>query len=295
MDTKTRAKIRSLGREITMPLVENTHGLFTELHAAHAPPDVEVRRDERYGSDERQRLDVFEPRTRGSGAPVLLFVHGGGFIMGDKTLPGTPFYDNVGRWAAARGFVGVTMTYRLAPAHVWPAGAEDVAQAVRWLASNAAKFGGDRRKIFVMGQSAGAVHTASFLSLPRLQGPDAPVAGALLISGIYDIAKSDRNDFQRAYFGGDDTKWGQFSTLAALARTSVPLLAAVTELDGDDFQRQAAALVATRTEATNRFPRLIYLPEHNHLSSVLQIGLPDDTLGPPVAAFIDQVCAASDA
>jgi arylformamidase len=289
MDAKTRAKIRALGREITPGLVEGTHALLTELHAAHAVPDVEVRRDERYGSDERQRLDVFEPRTRARGAPVLLFVHGGGFIMGDKTLPGTPFYDNVGRWAAARGFVGVTMTYRLAPTHVWPSGAEDVAQAVKWLAANVARFGGDPRKIFVMGQSAGAVHTASFLSLSRLHGPDTAVAGVLLISGIYDIAKSDRNDFQRAYFGADDEKWGQYSTLGGLARTDVP------ELDGDDFQRQAAALVTSRTQATNRFPRLIYLAQHNHLSSVLQIGLPYDTLGPAVAEFIDQVCNDSDA
>jgi triacylglycerol lipase len=295
MDAKTRARIRTLGREITPGLVEGSHALFTELHAAHAAPDVEVRRDERYGSDERHRLDVFEPRTRGSGAPVLLFVHGGGFIMGDKTLPGTPFYDNVGRWAAARGIVGATMAYRLAPAHVWPAGAEDVAQALRWLATNVARFGGDRRKIFVMGQSAGAVHAASFVALSRLHGPDTPVAGVLLISGIYDIAKADRNDFQRAYFGADDAKWGQCSTLAALARTDVPLFAAVAELDGDDFQRQAAALVASRTQATNRFPRLIYLSAHNHLSSVLQMGLPSDTLGPAVTEFIDQVCSDSSA
>jgi triacylglycerol lipase len=142
-----------------------------------------------------------------------------------------------------------------------------------------------------MGQSAGAVHAAGYVTAPNLHGTTGrALAGAVLISGIYDIAIADRNDFQRAYFGDDTAKWREFSTVAALAQADLPMLVSVSELDGDDFQRQAAALVAARTSATNRFPRLVYLTGHNHLSSVLQIGLPLDTLGPAIEEFIATTC-----
>ena len=93
-----------------------------------------------------------------------MFVHGGGFVRGDKHIPGSPQYDLVGAWAVRHGYVGVTMTYRLAPGHVWPAGAEDVAAAVGWLQRNIAAYGGDPGKIVVAGNSAGAVHVASYVA-----------------------------------------------------------------------------------------------------------------------------------
>src|SRR5688572_1446137 len=65
-----------------------------------------------YGPAERHRLDVYP--ADGPDAPVLLFVHGGGFVSGDKR--GDPwFYGNVGRYFAAHGFLTVVANYRLAP------------------------------------------------------------------------------------------------------------------------------------------------------------------------------------
>jgi triacylglycerol lipase len=321
MRLEIRDKIRALGREITLPLVEGSHALFAELHSRvdseQTKRDEGVRggrviRDVSYGPDERHRLDLWLPASGGSaastggsaastgrsaastGRPVLLFVHGGGFIMGDKTLQGLPFYDNVGRWAASQGLIGATMTYRLAPNHVWPAGAEDVGRAIEWLAEHVPEHGGEPSKIFAMGQSAGAVHVASYLAFPRFHRPAAPrLAGGLLISNLFDIAQADRNDFQNAYFGTDASQFEQQSSLPGLLRTSVPLLASVSEFDSDDFYRQAALFVSAFTKAHNRYPRMLYLTGHNHLSSVLQIGLPDDSLGPEVVRFIEAVSAAS--
>lgn len=323
MRLEIRDKIRALGREITPSLVEGSHNLFAELHAraegeqaqgGSARAGAQVTRDLAYGPDERHRLDLWLPSrgasssgsspasapsgsarpSAGGGRPVLLFVHGGGFIMGDKALPGLPFYDNVGRWAAAHGFIGATMTYRLAPKHVWPAGAEDVGRAIEWLAQHVAPHGGDPAKIFAMGQSAGAVHVASYLAFPQFHGPAGPrLAGGLLISNLFDIAAADRNDFQNAYFGTDASQFEQQSSLTGLLRTKVPLLASVSEFDTDDFYRQAASFVSAFTKAHNRYPRMLYLTGQNHLSSVLQIGLPDDSLGPEVAGFIEAACAAS--
>lgn len=296
MDIELRRKIEALGRDLSPALLQGTTALFAELHDA-AGASAAVHRDARYGPDERHRLDVFEPRGRGRRAdrPVLLFVHGGGFVRGDKNLPGSPFYDNVGQFAAARGWLGATMTYRLAPGHAWPSGAEDVGRAVQWLAENCARYGGDPRRMFLMGQSAGAVHAATYVAFSRFHGAHGrALAGAILISGIYDLPSADRNEYQSAYFGSDDNVYAERSTLEGLLETDLPLLLSVSELDPDDFQRQAARYVAASAQSQNRYPRMLYLSGHNHLSSVLQIGLPSDSLGPEIADFVAVVSSIVD-
>ena len=184
-------QLRSLGFELTPDQIQATIALMAP-HAPRPGPDVEVHRDVAYGPDPRHRLDVFVPAAgtlidrsrmdvagnnrslaeeRWAGAdraPVLVFVHGGGFVMGDKGAPDAPFYNNVGLWAARSGCIGVTMTYRLAPAAPWPAGSEDVGAAVQFLHADVEQWGGDPKGIFLMGQSAGAVHVAGYVAEPRL-------------------------------------------------------------------------------------------------------------------------------
>jgi acetyl esterase/lipase len=274
-------QIRSLGYDLTPAQIEATRALLAPL-APRPGPDVAVHRDVFYGPDPRHRLDVFVPAAGVASAPVIVFVHGGGFVMGDKGAPDAPFYNNVGLWAARSGCIGVTMTYRLAPAVPWPAGSEDVGAAVRFLHSNIEKMGGDSSSIFVMGQSAGAVHVAGHVAMTQLHA----VAGAILVSGIYDVARADRNPFQAAYYGEDATRYPGQSTLAKLAETSLPCFYTVSEFDPPDFQRQAAWLVEAYTARQGRWPRLMQLTGHNHLSSVQQIGSPVDTLGPELLRFI---------
>src|SRR5262245_51057214 len=90
---------------------------------------IRVERDIKYGPAERNLLDVFTPEKDSGAQPVLIFVHGGAFGAGDKHSAGSPFYDNIALWAARHGFIGVTMSYRLAVQSPWPAGGEDIALA----------------------------------------------------------------------------------------------------------------------------------------------------------------------
>jgi acetyl esterase/lipase len=282
-------KIRSLGYDLTPALIEATRALMAPL-APRPGPDVAVHRDVFYGPDPRHRLDVFVPAAGAVRAPALVFVHGGGFVMGDKGAPEAPFYNNVGLWAARSGCIGVTMTYRLAPAAPWPAGSEDVAAAVRFLRADIGQWGGDPDGIFLMGQSAGAVHVAGYVAMPRLHGvPNGGVAGAILVSGIYDVARADRNPFQAAYYGEDASRWVERSTLGGLAAAALPCFYTVSEFDPPDFQRQAAWLVEAYAARQGRWPRLEQLTGHNHLSSVLQIGSAMDTLGPDLLRFVHTV------
>jgi triacylglycerol lipase len=286
-------RLRTIGNAITPETIAATAALVTPLHAKTLPEDLRITRDQRYGPADRNRLDVFEPKSRSDGAaPVLLFVHGGGFVAGDKTAPNSPFYDNVGLWAVRHGMIGVTMTYRLAPQHPWPAGSEDVSQAVKWLRENIAAHGGDLNRLFVMGQSAGAVHVAGYIAREFDEtGGRAPregwkPAGALLISGLYDTDTMDRQARFRAYFGNDDAKLENASFLGALAGTTVPLMVTVAELDPPDFLKQFVVLLEACVRRQVKLPRFVQLSGHNHLSTVWRMNAEGDTLGPELLQFL---------
>jgi len=281
MTPDIRRQLQALGPDLSMEMMRGTQAIFAAI-AAPMSDDVTVSRDLKYGPDERHRLDIFR-RDETAKAPVLVFVHGGGFVMGDKSAAGLPFYENIGNWAATNDFVGVTLTYRLAPANPWPSGADDMAAAIDWLRENVDQFGGDPQRIFLMGQSAGAVHVASYVAhrTPR-------IAGALLISCIYDVAAAHANPFHKAYYGEDPAAYPAASTQAGLIASSVPLLCAVSEFDVADFQKQATVFVGAYGQAHGSYPRMLRLGGHNHLSPVLGIGSSADTLGPQILSFIQE-------
>src|ERR1700759_5391266 len=108
-------RMRELGEQIVPAAIEGTEKLYAPYHEREPYQSVKVSRDQAYGTDARHLLDVFAPQPGGAPRPVLLFVHGGGFVAGDKHRPGSPYQDNVALWAVRHGMVGVNMTYRLAP------------------------------------------------------------------------------------------------------------------------------------------------------------------------------------
>ncbi|MFL6840020.1 MAG: alpha/beta hydrolase, partial [Bradyrhizobium sp.] len=115
-------KLLELGRVIDPP---KTVALYAPLQEKEPYQGVRIERDVKYGPADRNLLDVFLPETASSSRPVLIYVHAGAFVGGNKrTTPTSPFYDNIMRWAVKSGFVGVNVTYRLAPQAPWPAGAE---------------------------------------------------------------------------------------------------------------------------------------------------------------------------
>jgi acetyl esterase/lipase len=97
-----------------------------------------------------QSLDVYAPRS-GSGRPILVYVHGGGWRKGDKAQVGLK-----PRAFADKGFVFVSVNYRLVPAVTYKEQADDVARAIAWIHARAEKYDGDPGRIFLMGHSAGA-------------------------------------------------------------------------------------------------------------------------------------------
>ena len=288
MTPDLRAKLESLGPDLTPAMLGGTTQIFAAM-ARGSDPAVEVTRDLAYGAHERHKLDVFR-KAETQGAPVLVFVHGGGFVMGDKRSAETPFYDNIGTFAALEGFVGVTITYRLAPEHKFPAGPEDLAAVVRWLKANIAQYGGDPHKIVLSGQSAGAAHVAGYVAHQAHHVAEGGgIAGAILMSGIYDTLSCAPNEFHKAYYGEDPTGWGAASSMAGLIETAIPLMLTVSEFDPEDFQRQATQFVGSWGEAHGTYPEMRFLSGHNHLSPAQCIGTGIKVVERMVAGFVRRV------
>lgn len=140
-----------------------------------------------YGSDERQKLDIYVPTTKvGKPYPVLVFFHGGAWRDGDREG-----YGFLGRAFAARGIVTVVADYRKAPKDRFPSFVQDTASAIAWVNTNIFKHQGDPEKLFIMGHSAGA-HLIMMAALDKqwlaAKGLDPSIIkGAIGLAGGYDF------------------------------------------------------------------------------------------------------------
>ncbi len=153
---------------------------------------VEVTRNIRYapGAGRRHLLDVYGPRREVAGAPVLMQVHGGAWVMGDKRQQGLPLMHHL----AASGWVCVAPNYRLSPRATFPDHLVDLKRALGWVRAHIAEFGGDPEFVVVTGGSAGA-HLAALLALtanvaeyePGFTEVDTSVRACVPFYGIYDF------------------------------------------------------------------------------------------------------------
>ena len=273
--------IQQMGTTLGPDVLIACQELFDPEQRALAAAVPVAAADKSYGPHERHRLDLYgRPAIP---APVVLFVHGGGFRIGEQSADGWP-NAAVGRWAAQQGWLGAVMNYRLAPEHQWPAGGEDVLAAVDWLAANARQFGGDPNRIVLVGTSAGAVHVASALQLR----PDLAVRGCVLLSGLYGYAEYEDRD--SIYFG-DATLATERMPGEAVAATTLPLMVACAEYDPPRFQREWSGLLQDRLVRHGRLPSCYYAAGQNHYSMAMHIGTSDRRLSAEIAVFVSACCA----
>lgn len=282
-------RIRSIGREVTPDTVHATRALLTPLVQAPDPSVVHVARDLVYGSHERQRLDIytpaagFEPRR-----PILIYVHGGGFVAGDKHSDGSPFFSNIGQWAVGNGYNCITMTYRLAPQYRWPSGVEDLNLLMRFIRHEGAEHGLESDSIFLMGQSAGAAHAASYVAHREIYAPFGHgLSGLILLSGLYDWTSMEMGPLERSYIGDDFTLYAARSSLQGLLDCNLPLFVTLAELDPPVFEQQGLQLLSAYQKKHRHLPAFVYAMGQNHMSVAMALGLDVDLVGPQLKAFID--------
>lgn len=200
------------------------------------------------------RLSVFRPHDSGPGAPVLVYIHGGGWVGGDLTARSADL-----RWFAERGWLVVSVDYTLSSPdrHLWDVTQDQIGCALGWVAANAPGYGGDPARLSVSGDSAGgnlAINTAYLSAAGMLHsscGGIMPRVAA--VSAMYPVV-----DPVGSYDNRD----------AALGATSRRMLGAYTGGSPQQFPDRYARISSETLLIAGAPPTLIIVGEADHLVPV---------------------------
>lgn len=168
--------------------VAQARATLAQFGPAMAFPKVDVASVEQIAipgpGDAPLELRVYRPVEGGGAAPVLVYLHGGGWMLGNLDS-----HDDICRkFCAAAGIVVVAVDYRLAPEHIFPAAVDDVFAAIRWVVANSARIGADANRIVVGGDSAGG-NLAAVAALAAAAGDLPPLVGQMLLYPVTDLAQ----------------------------------------------------------------------------------------------------------
>jgi acetyl esterase/lipase len=218
-----------------------------------------------YGKHPKQLLDVYETTPRRDGAPVFIFLHGGGFREGDRRQ-----YGYVAGALAPNGVVTVVPSYRLLPDH-YPAQAQDTEAVIAWVHANIRRFGGAPGRIYIGGHSAGAI-MSTFAALKRdwvaaLRLPLDVIKGVVAVSGPYDLRQA--SGFVADYLPDPATRAGA-SPLLHVAAGAPPMIVAFGTLEAP-YAKGSPEFVDALVQA-GADARLIPLAGMQHDATALALG-----------------------
>jgi arylformamidase len=235
-----------------------------------------------YGSDARQRIDVYLPEQRGSApAPIIVMVHGGAWVVGNKSLPYV--VDNkIARWSP-RGAIFVSVGYRLVPMvgtrDVTPLDqADDVARAIAKVQALAPSWGGDPQRLVLMGHSAGA-HLVALISasdtFARRAGAQPWRGTVVLDSAGLNLVGVMTLPHPRLYdraFGSDPALWRAASPLDTFGAGALPMLVVCSTQRADRSCLQSSRFAAHAVEHGVRASVLEQDLSHGEVNA--KLGLP---------------------
>ncbi len=263
---------------------------------AICPVEPTVQRNVAYvqPADALRRLDVYAPPV-GRSQPVVIWVHGGGWQTGDKThvqLKPRAFVD--------RGYVFVSVNYRLAPQVDASQMAADVAKAIGWVRDHAARYGGAADKLFIAGHSAGA-HLAALVSTDgsylEAEGLSlAAIRGCISVdTAAYDIPEAVETCgpiLRRVYlaaFGTNVIAQRRLSPIAHLAADkNIPAFLILPVADRADSAAQSRAFADALTNA-GIHATVVQAEGKSHGAINRDLGVPGDEPTKAVFAFLDRL------
>jgi acetyl esterase/lipase len=246
IDARMIAAVEHAGADISLI---KTFGIGVPKHAA---ADDEAT----YGTFEGQplRLSIFRPDETPSRAPVLVYIHGGGWVAGDLSARSADL-----RWFAEQGWLVVSIDYTLSSAdrHLWDVTQEQIGCALGWVVANAPNYGGDPTQLSVSGHSAGgnlAINTAYLSGAGQLRsscGGTMPKVAA--VSAVYPVVDP------AGFYDNPDP---------ALRDTSRDMAGAYTGGSPQQFPDRYASIAAETHITADAPPTLIILGEADHLVPV---------------------------
>jgi arylformamidase len=251
-----------------------------------------------YGADPRQRFDVYAP-AHATHAPVIFMVHGGAWAFGGKAARGV-VENKLARWVP-RGFIFISVDYRMLPDASPLTQANDVARALAYAQQHAAEWGGDPSLFILMGHSAGA-HLVSLVTTANAiarQNQVSPWLGTVsLDSAALDVVQTMQGRHLPLYdraFGNDASDWAAVSPVQQMRGRIVPFLA-VCSTRRQDSCPQAQGFVSKAASFGSQAKMLPEDMTHEQINE--QLGTASDytnnveafmrRLNPKVAALLAQ-------
>jgi len=225
--------------------------------------------------DSMQSVDVYW-NDASENANVILFVHGGGWLSGDKKE-----YRDMAADLARLGMTVILLNYRLSPKVKFPAHVEDVAAAIAWAHTSLKKYNGDPEKIFLMGHSAGchlitlAVCDKQYLEKYGLNQNN--INGLITISGVFEI-KTQEGGATKNYLGmvfGDDEKvWGDATCQSHINKSKndlPPFLVTWGEKEDDLLKNESLNIISAFKSAGVMYQTFVFEgSDHNAFVTALQ-------------------------
>jgi arylformamidase len=238
--------------------------------------------DHSYGADPYQGIALcVPPKPNGT---VVAFAHGGGWVSGYKEhlLFMAPAFNSA-------GIIFASIGYRLAPQHLFPAGYHDVADALAWLHRKVSGHGGDPRRIFVGGHSAGG-HYAALLAVRRdwqeARGlPREAIRGCVPISGVYDFREGAGMSMRPRFLGQQPGIETTVSPICNIQGVPPPFLLAHGSDDFPHLSVQAEQMEVALRAAGGAVERIV-LPGRNHFSACYAGGEADGPWVPHALRWI---------
>jgi acetyl esterase/lipase len=265
-----------------------------EFAAANLPAAFGAYRrhaDEAYGTEPRQRLDVYVPdHAVSKSPPLIVFWHGGRWTSGDKSD-----YRFVGAALAELGFVSMVANYRRYPDVKMAGFMHDTASAAAWAAAHAAEFGASAERLFLMGHSSGA-HMAALAALDRryfasVGAAAAPIAGFIGLSGPYDFLPLHDADTEDMF--GPPSHYAESQPIN-FVRPDAPPMLLVHGLKDETVRPRNSRNLAAALRAQGVAVELELFPELGHADTVAALSKPARGRAPildEIRAFVTQIPA----
>lgn len=314
----------TIGRGVCVP---ETAFVYAKIEPEPPYPNVKFTRDEPFGPDAKDVLDLAEP-PKGSGSrPVLMYVSGGAGNKQQGGPNGEFYYDNIMAWAVKNGMVGVNVQRH--PGKEWDDPAKAIGMAVQWVQKNIAMHKGNPKRVFIWTQSAGNIPVSTYIAHSELWGPNGVgVKGVIFNSPpAFDIlpatppaTQGGGNGFGncgkptgyvppeapegagrgrgrgpggpggRGFGRGqvDEATQLKRSNLPGLASSKVSFMIAVAELDPPNIIAFAETLKDQLCKA-GHCPAYVSFKDHSHISEVYSPNTKDESVTGPILKWIKSV------
>ena len=286
VDSDMRMTLRRLSMLFASLCALSACSSFTILNATIGEDEFTLQSGIRFGPDVRHALDVYVPKQRTGPLPIVVFFYGGSWRGGERAD-----YLFVADALASRGYVAIVPDYRLFPGVRFPAFVEHGAKAVRWVLEHVADFGGDARRLYLMGHSAGA-HIAAMLTLEEsyLAAESVPVnsiRGTIALAGPYAFYPSRTASVAPIFAHLADENAAR--PIVFVDGDEAPMLLLHGEDDDTVFVFNTVNLSKAVRDAGGSARHIIY-PDLGHLGILLALARPFRNIAPVLsdaAAFID--------